>query len=92
MLTPERIELGKMLYFDPRLSKSSKISCNWCHNLALGGVDGVSKSIGDHWNGKRETSKLSYCIYAVFFKRQFWDGESKEVRRSQIRGPLLSSI
>src|SRR3972149_866066 len=38
-LTPEKIKLGKMLYFVPRLSASNLISCNTCHNLATGGVD-----------------------------------------------------
>ncbi|NPA61254.1 MAG: cytochrome-c peroxidase [Epsilonproteobacteria bacterium] len=89
MLTPERIELGKMLYFDPRLSKSSKISCNWCHNLALGGVDGVSKSIGDHWNGNPNHLNSPTVYNAVFFKRQFWDGRAKSLEE-QIKGPLLA--
>lgn len=37
--SPEKVELGKMLFFEPRLSKSGAISCNSCHNLATGGVD-----------------------------------------------------
>ncbi len=41
MITPQRVELGKKLYFEPRLSKSGIISCNTCHNLGLGGADGV---------------------------------------------------
>lgn len=36
---PEKVELGKMLFFEPRLSKSGFISCNSCHNLSTGGVD-----------------------------------------------------
>jgi len=42
-------ELGKKLYFDPRLSKSGFISCNSCHNLSMGGTDNVPTSIGDKW-------------------------------------------
>ena len=38
-LTPEKVELGKMLFFEPRLSASWFISCNSCHNMATGGVD-----------------------------------------------------
>ncbi len=91
LLTPERIELGKMLYFDPRLSKSSKISCNWCHNLALGGVDGVSMSIGDHWNGNPNHLNSPTVYNAVFFKRQFWDGRVKSLEE-QIKGPLLAKF
>ena len=37
-----QVELGKMLYFDPRLSKSGLISCNSCHNLATGGIDAAA--------------------------------------------------
>ena len=48
-LTLAKAELGKKLYFDPRLSKSGVISCNTCHNLALGGTEGVSAAIGHKW-------------------------------------------
>jgi cytochrome c peroxidase len=43
------VELGKKLYFDPRLSKSGFISCNSCHNLSMGGTDNLKTSIGDKW-------------------------------------------
>ena len=43
------IELGKKLYFDPRLSKSGFISCNSCHNLSMGGSDNLATSIGHNW-------------------------------------------
>ena len=36
--TPDKVELGKMLFFEPRLSESWMLSCNACHNLATGGV------------------------------------------------------
>ncbi len=44
---PALVELGKKLYFDPRLSKSGFISCNSCHNLSMGGTDNIPTSIGD---------------------------------------------
>lgn len=47
--TKERVELGKMLYFDPRLSKSGIISCNTCHNLGYGGADNIPASTGHKW-------------------------------------------
>lgn len=47
--TEEKAELGKKLYSEPRLSKSGIISCNTCHNLGLGGADGVSAAIGHRW-------------------------------------------
>lgn len=47
--TEEKAELGKKLYSEPRLSKSGIIFCNTCHNLGLGGADGVSAAIGHRW-------------------------------------------
>ncbi len=44
-----KVELGKKLYFDPRLSKSGFISCNSCHNLSMGGTDNLKTSIGHNW-------------------------------------------
>ena len=46
---PAMVELGKQLFFDPRLSRSGFISCNSCHNLSMGGSDNLKTSIGDHW-------------------------------------------
>ena len=43
------VELGKKLFFDPRLSKSGFISCNSCHNLSMGGTDNLKTSIGHNW-------------------------------------------
>ena len=43
------LELGQMLYFDPRLSQSHNISCNTCHQIGLGGDDGLPTSIGHKW-------------------------------------------
>lgn len=40
-----KVELGKKLYFDPRLSKSGYISCNSCHNLSMGGTDNLPSSL-----------------------------------------------
>ena len=44
-----KVELGKMLFFEPRLSKSGFISCNSCHNLSTGGADNLPSSIGHNW-------------------------------------------
>ena len=48
-VTAVKVELGKMLYYEPRLSKSNVISCNSCHNLATYGVDNLPASIGHRW-------------------------------------------
>lgn len=42
-----KVELGKKLFFDPRLSRSGFISCNSCHNLSTGGSDNLAASVGD---------------------------------------------
>jgi cytochrome c peroxidase len=54
-MTPEKVELGKMLFFEPRLSASWLISCNTCHNLGLGGVDlqETSATVGSGDRGTR---------------------------------------
>ena len=57
-MTPKNrnlIELAKMLYFNPRLSKSGFISCNSCHNLSMGGSDNLQTSIGHNWTKGRST-------------------------------------
>jgi cytochrome c peroxidase len=60
--TPAKVELGKMLFFDPRLSASHIISCNSCHNLGLGGADTQSTSIGHRWqHGGRKCPHGPQC-------------------------------
>jgi len=87
VITPQRVELGKKLYFDPRLSKSSLISCNWCHNLGLGGVDGVSIAIGHNWTKNPHALNSPTVYNAVLAKRQFWDGRSPTLE-DQAEGPI----
>ena len=87
MLTSKRIQLGRMLYFEPRISKSGLISCNWCHNLGLGGVDGVPKAIGHKWRGNPMHLNSPTVYNAVFEKRQFWDGRSPSLE-DQAKGPI----
>ena len=48
-VTHEKVELGKLLFFDPRLSASEIISCNTCHNVGTGGVDAGPTSVGHGW-------------------------------------------
>jgi len=91
VITPERVQLGKMLYFDPRLSKSSLISCNWCHNLGLGGVDGVSKAIGHQWAGNPMHLNSPTVYNAVLAKYQFWDGRSPDLE-NQAQGPIQAGV
>ena len=87
--TPEKVELGKMLFFDPRLSSSWLISCNTCHNLSLGGVDLLETSIGHGWQkGPRNSPTV---LNAVFNIAQFWDGRAKDLME-QAMGPVQAAV
>ncbi len=87
--TPERVELGKMLYFEPRLSQSHEISCNSCHLVGLGGVDLQETSIGHRWqHGPRNAPTV---LNAVFNTAQFWDGRAANLQQ-QAGGPLVNPI
>jgi len=88
-LSPVKIELGRMLYFDPRLSRSWLISCNTCHNLALGGVDMVETSIGHGW--QRGPRNAPTVLNAVFNVAQFWDGRAEDLKE-QAKGPVQASV
>lgn len=87
--TKERIELGKKLYFDPRISKSAIISCNTCHNLALGGVDGISASTGHKWTPNPHHLNAPTVLNSVFNQAQFWDGRAGHLQ-DQAKGPIQS--
>ncbi|AMX98955.1 cytochrome-c peroxidase [Mesorhizobium ciceri] len=82
---PERIALGKALFFDPRLSSSGVFSCNSCHNLATGGDDNRETSIGHGWQkGQRNAPTV---FNSVFNKSQFWDGRAEDLK-AQAKGPI----
>ncbi len=72
-ITKDKVALGEKLYFDPRLSKSGLISCNTCHNLALGGTDGVSAAIGHSWTANPHHLNSPTVYNSAFNKAQFWD-------------------
>jgi cytochrome c peroxidase len=86
-ISDAKVELGKKLYFDPRLSKSGIISCNTCHNLALGGVDGVSAAIGHKWTANPSHLNSPTVYNSVFNQVQFWDGRSPHLA-DQAQGPM----
>jgi cytochrome c peroxidase len=89
-MTDAKIELGKKLYFDPRLSKSGIISCNTCHNLGEGGDDGVSASIGHKWAANPHHLNAPTVYNAVFFDLQFWDGRAVDLE-AQAQGPIQAT-
>jgi cytochrome c peroxidase len=83
--SPAKVELGKKLFFDPRLSKSGFISCNSCHNLSMGGSDNLSTSIGDRWQQGPINSPTVLNSSLNFV--QFWDGRAKDLQE-QAGGPI----
>jgi cytochrome c peroxidase len=88
-VTREKIELGKMLFFDPRLSASHLISCNTCHNLSMGGDDNLETSIGRGWaKGPRNAPTV---LNAVFNIAQFWDGRAGDLK-TQAKGPIQAGV
>jgi len=89
-ITAEKTELGKMLFFEPRLSKSGLISCNTCHNLATGGDDGLAAAVGHKWTQNPHHLGSPTVYNAVFFEKQFWDGRSPDLE-DQAQGPILAA-
>ena len=84
---PAKVELGKKLFFDPRLSKSGFISCNSCHNMSMGGSDNLKSSIGDRWQKGPINSPT--VLNASHNMAQFWDGRAKDLK-AQAGGPIAN--
>ncbi|MFV1983735.1 MAG: cytochrome-c peroxidase [Thiohalomonadales bacterium] len=82
-----KVELGKKLFFEPRLSKSGFISCNSCHNLSTGGADNLPSSIGHKWQLGPINSPT--VLNAKFNLAQFWDGRAKDLKE-QAGGPIAN--
>lgn len=88
-LTEARVELGRLLYFDPRLSKNHDLSCNSCHDLANFGVDNKPRSEGHR---KQLGTRNSPTVYnAGGHIAQFWDGRA-ETLEEQATGPILNPV
>ncbi len=86
-ITDAKVELGKKLFFDPRLSRSGLISCNTCHNLGMGGDDGIPAAIGHKWTANPHHLNSPTVYNSVFFTAQFWDGRSPHLA-DQAQGPM----
>ena len=82
---PAKVELGKMLFFDPRLSSSRTKSCNSCHNLDRWGVDNLSKSIGH--GGKEGRRNAPTVFNTIFNVALFWDGRARTLSQ-QAKMPI----
>lgn len=84
-----KIELGKMLWFDPRLSLSGKVSCNTCHDLSTNGADTKPLSIG--YAGRKGTVNSPTVFNAEKQIAQFWDGRAKTLAE-QATGPITNPL
>lgn len=82
-----KVELGKQLFFDPRLSKSGFISCNSCHNLSMGGSDNLPTSIGHNWHQGPINSPT--VLNSSMSVAQFWDGRAATLQE-QAGGPIAN--
>ncbi|WP_221801470.1 cytochrome-c peroxidase [Oceanobacter mangrovi] len=82
-----KAELGKKLYFDPRLSKSGFISCNSCHNLSMGGTDNLKTSIGHSW--QQGPINAPTVLNSSLSIAQFWDGRAADLKE-QAGGPIAN--
>ena len=84
-----KVELGKQLFFDPRLSKSGFISCNSCHNLSMGGSDNLPSSIGHNWQQGPINSPT--VLNSSLNLAQFWDGRAADLKE-QAGGPIANPM
>jgi cytochrome c peroxidase len=87
--TDDMVNLGRMLFFDPRLSRSQKISCNSCHDLTTYGVDNQPTSDGHKGQKGDRNSPTVYNAAGHF--AQFWDGRAADVE-AQAKGPVLNPV
>lgn len=82
-------ELGKTLYFDPRLSVDGTISCNSCHNVMGAGEDNQPTSMGVR--GQHGGRSSPTVFNSTFLSVQFWDGRAKDLEE-QAKGPLINPV
>ena len=87
--TVAKVELGKMLYFDPRFSSTGSVSCFSCHNVMEGGDDHMPTSIGVH--GQKGGRNAPTVWNAAFHSAQFWDGRAATLE-DQAKGPPVNPI
>ena len=87
--TPQQIDLGRLLFFDPVLSKDGSVSCATCHNPYKGFADGMPVTVGV--GGALQTRSAPSLWNVAYFNSFFWDGRSHTLEE-QMQGPMYSSI
>ncbi|MSP12392.1 MAG: hypothetical protein EXR62_05480 [Chloroflexi bacterium] len=97
-MSPERVELGRLLYFDPILSQHRDISCATCHHPDLGFSDGRDRAMGqggqglghDRQGGEALRRNAPTVWNTAYNMRQFWDGRAADLE-DQAKGPILTA-
>lgn len=88
-LTDAKVELGRKLFYETRMSRDQDLSCNSCHKLDAYGVDGRQFSLGTK---QQLGSRNSPSVYnAAGQIAQFWDGRAATVEE-QAKGPILNPV
>jgi len=90
-LTPERIELGKLLYFDTRLSRDDTVSCATCHHPHRGWTDLIPTSKAVGFKGRVGPRNSPVILNSAYQKHQFWDGRVKTLEQ-QALGPIAAGV
>lgn len=88
-MTAGKIELGKKLFFDSRLSLDGTVSCNSCHNVMSSGTDNRKFSAGV--GGKNGDRNSPTVWNSAFLTVQFWDGREPSLE-AQSKGPLTNPV
>src|SRR5262249_1631937 len=86
--TPQQIDLGRYLFFDPVLSANKTISCASCHQPEKGFSDGLKTSVGIKKTSLKRAAPSLWNV--AFLKKFFWDARAKSLEE-QMAGPLYSS-
>jgi len=90
-ITDDKVDLGRMLYYDARLSKGQDVSCNTCHALTKYGVDDESESVSTGHKGQKGTRNSPTVYNAAGHFVQFWDGRAATIEE-QAGGPMLNPV
>ena len=88
-MTQEKIDLGQMLFFEPRISSSGVISCATCHNPALGWADRIDRAVGH--GGQVGVRNTPTVLNSGFLEAQFWDGREPDLE-GQALGPIQADV
>ncbi len=88
-ITPAKIEIGKQLYFDTRISKDGTVSCNSCHSVMGSGEDNRANSVGVHGNHGTRTAPTVWN--SAFMSVLFWDGRAASLEE-QAKGPMINPV